>query len=512
MPCGKGGTTMLYLSKLSKDFGEKTIFDCIDLSIYDGEKVGIVGDNGVGKSTLLNIIAGLDDDYSGLCKIDGTVAYLRQSSFTDFNTLKSVLLDKEQSGRLLYNLKLLGFVGDIHNVDKLSCGERTKLAFALEYIKNPQTLLLDEPTNHLDIGGKKVLLNLIGAFKGTVIAVSHDIDFLNAIAQKIIEISNTKIKEYAGNYNSFKHQKELELISKERDYITYTKKVKEIKENIEFIRKFADKAERDVGRQDRGNGSGYMQTKTKAMVHAKKMNKTVASRISRLEHQLDNAPDKPEVEREIKYRFDANPLKSKVAVKFEDVEFGYSTLRALFESLNFEIKSGEKVGIIGNNGTGKTTLINLIVGKLQCQKGNIIKAGSLNIAHLEQDIYDLDENMTINEMSKSGDAYFRTSFITNLINMNIDKTRFNTKTKYLSLGERMRIKLNQIILSDANFIILDEPTNHLDIANKEFLKKVLANFKGTVLTISHDLDFINATTDRVYALQNCQLKEVFKSC
>ena len=498
---------MLYLSKLYKEFGEKTIFNGVDLCIYDGEKVGIVGDNGVGKSTLLNIIAGLDTDYSGVCDVYGHISYLKQSSFIGFNTLDDIIADKEQCGKLLHYLKLMQFGGNIHNVDNLSCGERTKLAFAIEYVKNPQIILLDEPTNHLDLAGREIIVKIIKAFDGAVIAVSHDIDFLNEIADKIIEVNNGDLIEYQGNYESFVKQKALERLSQEREYQAYTKKVREIRENIEFVRKFADKAERDVGRQGKGNESGYMQTKTKAMVHAKKMNQTVASRISRLEQQIDKAPEKPQEEKEIKYRFDVNPLKSKVAVKCEDVDFAYNENKLIFKGMNFEILSGDRVGVIGNNGAGKTTLIKLIQGKLNNYNGIIRRAGSLKIATMEQDIYDLDEDKTIEELSYGGDAEYRRIFITNLINMNIDKTRFKTKIKNLSLGERMRIKLNFIILSDANFIILDEPTNHLDIANKEFMKKVLSNYKGTILIISHDMNFIHSTCDKVYKIDENVLKE-----
>lgn len=498
---------MFTLSNIYKEFGEKVIFDNVNLQIYDGEKVGIIGNNGQGKSTLLNIIAGIDKDFQGKVIVDGEIAYLKQSSFMTFDELESVFKDELQSGELMKNLSSLKFNGSLDNVDKLSCGEKTKLAFAMAYAKFPQVLLLDEPTNHLDLTGRKVLAEIIKDFYGIVLVVSHDIDFLNETVGKIVKIHDGALEEYAGNYDFYMEEYRKQQLNIKREYEKHTKQVKEIEENIMKIKQFAEKSERDVGRQDKGSGASYMQTKTKAMVHAKKMNKQVASRISRLEKQLSDAPEKPFEERQIKYKFDVNPLNAKIAVKFSDVSFGYGE-KNLYIDLNFEIKSGEKVGIIGDNGIGKTTLMNLITKKLTPQNGTIFTPSSLNTVIMEQDIYDLDNNATIDELSKNGDAEYRRIFLTNLINMNIDKSRFNTKIKFLSLGERMRIKLNFVILSDANFVMLDEPTNHLDIENKEFMQKVLADFKGTLLVISHDLNFIQGVCDKVYRVENENIVEV----
>ena len=315
---------MLQLSKLHKEVGDKAIFDSIDLSIYDGEKVGIIGNNGVGKTTLLNIIAGVDKNFSGVCKVSGEISYLKQSSFLNFANLYDIMCDKDKCNALFHHLKIMEFNGDLGNLENLSCGEKTKLAFAINFVNNPQILLLDEPTNHIDLLGRQVITNLVKEFNGTVIVVSHDIDFLNDTVTRILEIENTKINDFVGNYNSYLAEKEKLKLAQERAYISHTKKVKEIKQNIEFVKKFAEKAERDVGKQGGMNSdSRLMTTKSKAMVHAKKLNQTVASRISRLEQQIDNAPPKPEKDKEIKYKLQVDDLKVKSAVKFENVSFGY---------------------------------------------------------------------------------------------------------------------------------------------------------------------------------------------
>ena len=497
---------MLQLSKLHKEVGDKVIFDSIDLSIYDGEKVGIIGNNGVGKTTLLNIIAGVDKNFNGVCKVDGEISYLKQSSFLNFENLYDIMCDKDKCNALFHHLKVMNFNGDLGNLENLSCGEKTKLAFAINFVNNPQILLLDEPTNHIDLLGRQVITNLVKEFKGTVIVVSHDIDFLNDTVTRILEIENAKINDFVGNYDSYLMEKEKIKLAQERAYISHTKKVKEIKQNIEFVKKFAEKAERDVGKQGgMKSDSRLMTTKSKAMVHAKKLNQTVASRISRLEQQIDNAPPKPEKDKEIKYKLQVDDLKVKSAVKFENVSFGYCKDKSIFENINFEIFAGEKVGIIGNNGVGKSTLVKLITNELKSDSGVIRRAGSLKIKTMEQDVYDLDEQKTINELALNGDNEYRNTYLRNLINMNIDKTRFNTKIENLSLGERMRIKLNELILSDANFLILDEPTNHFDIANKNFMQKVLSNFVGTLLLISHDLNFIKNTCNKIYKIENSKI-------
>lgn len=498
---------MLYLTNLNKDFGDKVIFDNINLNIYDGQRIAIIGNNGVGKTTLLNIISKQDKDYSGICKCDGHIEHLKQNSEIDLEQVYNVLGDKNLCKQFFMYLKKLNFNADIYDLETLSGGEKTKLAFALAYTNNPQILLLDEPTNHIDISGIEIITKSIQEFNGIVIIVSHDINFLNNTVNKIVEIKDGKIKEYEGNYNDYLAEKHKQELAQKREYEKHTKKVKEIQENIEKIKVFADKSERNVGRQGKGNESRYMPTKTKAMVHAKKMNKTVASRISKLEKQIDKAPEKLMEDREIKYRFDVNPLKVKTPIKFEDVSFGYPN-KLIFDKINFEINSGDKIGIIGNNGVGKSTLTKLITNELQGFEGKILRAGSLNIAKMEQGVEGLDKNKTINELAKTKDMEYRNKYITNLINMNIDKSRLDTPIKYLSLGEKMRIKLNEIILSEANFIILDEPTNHLDIMNKDYMKKILNKFVGTILIISHDLEFIRSTCRNIYKIENHKLRIV----
>ena len=176
----------------------------------------------------------------------------------------------------------------------------------------------------------------------------------------------------------------------------------------------------------------------------------------------------------------------------------------MFENSDFTIFSGDKIGIIGSNGTGKTTLLNILLGKTDFG-GDLFVTPSVRPAFMQQDIYDLDENETINSLSQKEDKSYRTGFISNLISMNIDKSRFDTKIKNLSSGERMRIKLTQIILSDANLIVLDEPTNHLDIENKNYLQEVLEGFVGTVLIVSHDKNFLEHTTNKTLKIENKQI-------
>ena len=219
-----------------------------------------------------------------------------------------------------------------------------------------------------------------------------------------------------------------------------------------------------------------------------------------MEQELKKDVETPEKEIEIKYFLNTGDLKAKNIIFAENLtkKFGDNVL---FEDAKFLISSGDKIGIIGANGTGKSTFLDIILGKTDYM-GKLFVTPSLKIVRLKQDVYDLDEDMTINEMSRQFDGQYRTDFIKNLVSMNIDKKIFDTKIRYLSSGERMRIKLCQIILSDANAIMLDEPTNHLDIENKQYLEKILSGFAGTIFIVSHDIDFLKHTTNRTFEIKD----------
>ncbi len=490
---------MMQLHKVTKEFGNKIVLDNANLTIYDGEKIGIIGDNGQGKSTLLDIMVGNQQPDEGKVIVDNKFGFLQQNAKLNADDILFRLEDGVFSNQFFMYLKQLDIsINDFSQsrLDSLSCGERTKIAIATILANSPDTLILDEPTNHLDLNGKQKLVEILNNYYGAVILVSHDIDFLNSTIHKIIEIKDGKLSEYYGNYDDYYAQKENEKLSIAREYEKHQKKIKDINRQIEVYQRamaISDKKARfgskertcDVLTQD---------------ARASSLSRFAASRVSKLRQELDKDVQRPEHEHLITYKLKKEDIKTGFAFIAEDLGKVLGD-KVLFEHTNFSIENGDKVALIGDNGVGKTTLINILTGKTD-YVGKLYVAPSIRPCVMQQDIYDLDFNQTINDMSRMYDKDYRTHFIKNLCSMDIDKSRFDTPIGKLSSGEKMRIKLTQIILSDANLIVLDEPTNHLDIANKKYLEKVLSGYSGTIIIISHDKDFLQNTTNKTLEIKN----------
>lgn len=506
---------MISLSNVQKSYGDKIIFKDLSLTIYDCEKIGIIGDNGQGKTTLLKIIMGETDVEYGTVYVNESIGYLKQVSEFNVNEILNKLENQDFSKSFFMHLKKMGmkhFNLDNTSLTNLSCGEKTKLALAFAFAQNPTALILDEPTNHLDMEAKKVLIDQINAFPGTVLVVSHDTYFLNNTIFKILRIKDGVTQEFYGNYKDYEDQISNLIVSQQREYDAQNKKINKIENEIDKLRRWADKADKNVNRQGGSpSDSRLASLRGNAEAGARKISSAAKNKISALEKELEERLDAPEKEPIIRYRLKKDDIKSKIAISVQDVSKSFGE-NVLFQGVNFTIESGEKVALIGRNGCGKTTLINMILGKEQPTAGVIRKTPSLKIGLMSQDIYDLPQEKTIFELATEQDKEYRTFFITNLVNMNIDKTRFNTKIKNLSLGEQMRIKLSELILSDANMLILDEPTNHLDISNKNYLKKVLENFAGTLLIVSHDQDFLQGIATTTLIFENQTVKKNMLIC
>ncbi len=506
---------MIQLTHVSKEFGNKQILDNASLAIYEGERVGVIGDNGQGKSTLLEIIAGRQNVDSGVVSVGEDVGFLEQNALLNLAELLESLKDPDFANAFYKNLKILGLNDNIalthERVEHLSCGERTKIKLSMVLANTPSLLLLDEPTNHLDMRGKRQLLELLNGFYGTIIAVSHDVEFLNAFAYKIIEVKGGMLTEYMGNFADYTAQKENEKLRIAREYEAHQKRVKDINKQIDNYREAAHMSDlkKTAMRKTRRRNDTCTQDE-----RSRSLSRFAASRITKLRQELEKDIEHPEREHVIRYKLKKEDLHTRFAYIVEDLGKTYddkaqfksadtqpatnhaqNSKRVLFKHANFTIESGDKIALIGDNGVGKSTLINIMLGNTD-YTGKLFTAPSVRPVLMRQDVYDLDFNSTINEMSQSFDKNYRTNFILNLTTMNIDKTRFDIPIGKLSSGEKMRIKLTEIILSDANLIILDEPTNHLDIANKQYLEKVLAGYQGTLIVISHDVDFLRNTTNK----------------
>ncbi|MBQ7466669.1 MAG: ABC-F family ATP-binding cassette domain-containing protein [Clostridia bacterium] len=501
---------MIELQHVTKSFGDKTVLNDVSLTVYDGEKVGIIGDNGQGKTTLIKMIVGQLEPDQGIVKTSDTIGYLPQSIDIDFNQLITALEDVTFANNFFKYSNILRIKRNIFaegGLENLSGGEKTKIALAFAFASEPSVMILDEPTNHIDLAAIKDVIKAINAFDGTVLTVSHDVDFLNAVVNKIIKVKDGEIKEYFGNYDDYAIQNENERLNNQREYDAQTRRIEKLKNDIHRYKTWADEADRSVGQQG-GNPSDarLAGVKGRAINSAAKLSGIVKSKESALEKELENRVQRPEGDIQIKYRLQKDDLRSKTAFSMQNVGKSFRD-NVLFKDVNLVVESGEKVALVGDNGCGKTTFIKLLTGEEKPTSGIIRLTPSLKIGLMSQDVYDLPGDMTIFEMSQYYDREYRPIFLSNLVNMNIDKSRFDTKIKKLSSGEQMRIKLSELILSDANMLILDEPTNHLDISNKEFLKKVLAGYVGTMMVVSHDKKFLEGIVDTVLEFKNQAIKK-----
>lgn len=517
---------VLSCNNLYKSFGIDSILENICFTVNEGDKIGIIGINGTGKTTLMKIISGEYgyDDGDIYTSKDCEIGYLQQNTnFLSNNTILEEVLEvfkplidmenylrelehkiakegsKDNSSILekLMNdyshtledfaskngygykseakgvLKGLGFKDE--DMDKpiniLSGGEKTRVLLGKLLLKKPTLLLLDEPTNHLDSEAIEWLEFFLKQYKGTVMLISHDRYFLDQVVDRVFEIHNKKLKTYNGNYSKFielsKVEKELEL----KKYEDQQKDLKKQEESIERLKAY--------GREK----------------HLK--------RARSKEKALDKVDvlDKPEAYRKkAKIQFNPSVSSGNDVLHVNDLSMAYDE-RVLFKGVNFDIYRGEKVALIGPNGIGKSTLFKIIMKELTPICGDFKLGTNVNVSyfHQEQKTLNLD-NTIIDEIWDSNEKLTQTEIRNMLGSLLFEDEEVFKKISTLSGGERARIAILKLILSKANFLLLDEPTNHLDIDSKEVLEESLESYTGTIFTISHDRYFLNTVVDKILVL------------
>lgn len=513
---------ILALNNVSKAFGTDVILKNISFHIEEKEKIAIVGVNGAGKSTLFKIITGELSLDSGevIMPKSATMGYFSQSleidsSKTIYGELLTVfepimlmeqqlrdmeaqmshksgdqlekLMEKyselshkmeEMDGysyqsRLRGVIKGLGFSDEesSQTINQLSGGQKTRVALGKILLKAPDILLLDEPTNHLDIDSLRWLEDFLRSYKGAVVIISHDRYFLDKVVGKVIEIENKKAKEYFGNYSYYAEKK---IVDREIEYHRYINQQKEIKHQEEVIKKL-----REFNRE-------------KSIKRAESREKML-DKIERIDAP-ENLPDK--------MRLEIKPVKESGndVLSVDNVSMAFDGI-PLFDNISFDIKKGEKTALIGPNGIGKTTLFKIILSRLEAKSGSVKLGSNVVIGYYDQEQSDLNLNKTI--FDEISDAYpdLTITQIRNVLAAFVFTGDDVFKTiGSLSGGEKGRVALAKIMLSNANFLILDEPTNHLDINSKEILEQAIQCYTGTVLYISHDRYFINSTATKIVEL------------
>lgn len=515
---------ILACHNLKKAFGEHIIVKDGSFHIEEREKAAFVGINGAGKSTILKIIMGEEpaDDGNVIITKGKTIGYLAQqqnldsknSIYEEVKTAKAdiLLLEKQirsieqelksLSGEALesrldtYNrlmsefeakngyayeseitgvLKGLGFTEEEFSkmTDTLSGGQKTRVSLGKLLLTKPDILLLDEPTNHLDLNSIAWLETYLLNYPGAVFIVSHDRFFLNRVVTKVVEIENGNLRMYNGNYKAYADKKKQIRDAQMKEYLKQQQEIKHQEAVIEKLRSF---------------------NREKSIKRAESREKML-EKITPIDKPLDVSTD-------MHFSLEPSCVSGNDVLSIENLSKSYET-QILFQNINFEIKRGEHVAIIGDNGTGKTTLLKILNGVVDADDGSFTLGAKVQIGYYDQEHHVLHNQKTIfEEISDDYPTLTNTQIRNTLAAFQFTGDDVFKLIRDLSGGEKGRVSLAKLMLSEANFLILDEPTNHLDITSKEILEQALNEYTGTVLYVSHDRYFINQTASRILELVN----------
>ena len=518
---------ILNATNISKSFGSNEIIKDATFLVNEHEKVAIVGVNGAGKTTLLKILTGEESADSGSITLakDAKLGYLRQINNVDsalsiidelYTVIEPILnMEKRMSqmqedmkhltgseleelyssytalthsyelmdgyaakSRVVGILKGLGFEEDDFDrkINTLSGGQKTRVFLAKLLLEEPDIILLDEPTNHLDLRSIEWLESYLLNYKGAVIIVSHDRYFLDKIVSKVIDIENGNVQMYLGNYTDFSNKKQMLLDAKMKEYLNQQQEIKHQEAVITKLKQF----------------------------NREKSIKRAESRQKQLE-KIERVEAPQTYSENMRLSLDISKESGKDVLTVHNLSKSFDQ-KKLFWDINFEIKRGERVAIIGDNGTGKTTLLKIINGLLNPDTGEVIYGSNVSVAYYDQEHQVLHMDKTLfDELSDTYPEMTNTQIRNILAAFLFTGEDVYKKIADLSGGERGRVSLVKLMLSRANFLLLDEPTNHLDIVSKDVLENALTNFPGTVCYVSHDRYFINKTATRILDLTENRL-------
>ncbi|GIN91927.1 ABC transporter ATP-binding protein [Siminovitchia terrae] len=515
--------------QVGKMYGGNSIFENISFEIHEKDRVGLVGRNGSGKTTLFRLLAGEEVPDSGQIhwKKGSEVGYLAQiPAFPSQSTTKDVLetafldllqiqekmkklevkMGKEPSGESLQ--KLIDDYGNLQdhftlkggyeieaNIEKmvnglnihdlldkefnqLSGGEKTKVGLALILLKEPDFLLLDEPTNHLDLMALEWLGSYLHEYSGTVVVISHDRYFLDEVVTGILDLEDGEIECYPTNFSGFVKEKEERLLREFHAYEEQQKKIKKMKEAIKRLREWANRANPpNEGLHKRARNM------ERALERMEKLNRP---KLNRKKMDLE---------------MDSSDRSGKDVLMLTDVSKSFGE-QQLFEHVHMHVIYQERAAIVGENGTGKSTLIKLILGQLHADEGKVRIGSNVKIGYLSQNIFSDIKDETIIEAFRNEVRVTEGEARHILARFLFYGYMVFRKVSQLSEGERMRLRLAQLMYQDINLLILDEPTNHLDIESREVLEEALENYNGTILAVSHDRYFLNKLFEKIFWIES----------
>lgn len=525
--------TICSVNNVTKSFGGNIIFENISLEIKNGERVGLVGRNGSGKTTIFQLLTGMESLDAGAIHMkkgtcighvaqipkfdeDMTVYDVLSSAFKaekelerEMRTLEKNMAEERESSALQKLMERYGviqekfaFLGGYEieaNLMKvanglqvtelfprsfleLSGGEQTKISLAYMLLQKPDLLLLDEPTNHLDLFAVEWLEQFLKEYTGTVMVISHDRYFLDEVVTKIFDLEDGEIHVYHTNYSQFVEEKEERLLQEFQAYQEQQKKIKKMKEAIKRLREWANQANPP--------------------------NEGLHKRARSMERALERMEKlkKPILERkQMGLQFEGQERSGKDVVVMKEVSKGFAG-HLLFNEASLHVRFQERAAIVGRNGTGKTTLLKLLLEEIEPDAGEIRIGSSVKIGYLSQHAYG-------NVKSNVLEAFREYVAVTEgearhiLAKFLFYGPAVFKKVTQLSGGEKMRLRLAQLMYQDINFLILDEPTNHLDIESREVLEEALEQYNGTILAVSHDRYFLNKLFEKTYWIDERKLFE-----
>ncbi|WP_338660876.1 ribosomal protection-like ABC-F family protein [Paraclostridium sordellii] len=518
----------LEVKNVKKYYGANLIFEDINFDVKTKERVAIVGKNGCGKSSIFNIIVDKEKQDKGeiLKRKNLKLGYLEQIPKFENYKVKEILnlgfshlikleenlrdLEKDMKNENCNMEKILNKYSNLQQeyetlggyeketkiskmctglninedfleaeFDSLSGGEKTRVMLGKILIESPDLLLLDEPTNHLDMKSVEWLESYLKDYDGSVIIVSHDRYFLDKVVNKVVEIENLTSKTYIGNYSSYLSQKEEALILANQNYKEQQKKIKAMEESIKQLKVFSR------------NGSNE-----KFVKRAQSMQK----RLDKID-KLENPNKKIE---NMKIDINNNSKQSQDVILIKEGSKAFDS-KLLFKDVDVLVRKGENIALIGDNGCGKSTLVKIILQEEKLDSGNLKVASSSKIGYLPQNVEFEDEEKTILDWFREDIVIAEGKAREYLSKYMFFKEDVFKKVKSLSGGEKSRLKLSKILYFEVNLLILDEPTNHLDIESINNLEKVLKDFKGSILFVSHDRYFINNLCNKILSIEDNQI-------
>ena len=471
---------ILNAEKISKSYGEKVLFSQVTLGVNKGDKIGVIGVNGTGKSTFLKIVAGISSPDEGQVVMgrDVTVTYLAQApDFAENDSILEYVLrgkndaTEAEAKKILTKLGINDFDADINT---LSGGQKKRIALAKTLVSPAEVLILDEPTNHLDSDMVMWLEQFIKSFKGELLVVTHDRYFLDNVTNRIVELDKGNLYSYDTNYSGF-----LELKTQREDSLraTEAKRANILRRELEWIKR----------------GCQARSTKQQA--------------------RIDRYEDMKEASRQARASFDNKPLEmtsistrlGKKTVELNNITKGFNGKKVI-DDFSYIFLRDDRIGIIGRNGCGKSTLMKIITGQLMPDSGTVEIGDTVRIGYFMQENEPLDNSKTVLEFVRSIGEYVNTVNGKATASQMCEKFLFGPKAQWtpiskLSGGEKRRLYLLSVLMSSPNVLILDEPTNDLDIETLEILEEYLDGFSGIVIVVSHDRYFLDRVVDRIFAFE-----------